>query len=488
MSSVPNPRKVEPGTTCGFRARLAVSLHLAVPLTFFAAVQLAASSPSGDLSSRVDALFEGKIGKDTPGAAVLIARDGTRLLEKGYGLAQVEARIPVSCDTRFRIGSITKQFTAAAVLKLQEQGKLSIGDTISKYIQDWPKGGEVTLRHLLNHSSGVHNYTSKPGFQTNVVVATALGTLISSFKDDPYDFNPGDKFHYSNSGYVLLGHIIERVTGETYAAYLRKTFFEPLGMTNTGVYPSGGALAKEALGYAYEKGTVGRSVDWDMSNVAAAGNLYSTPSDLFLWNEALFHGKVLSTESIRAAFTVGMLAGDDPAYPEDTGYGFGWTIDRLNGLREISHGGELAGFGSYLLRIPEKDLTVVVLLNCVPQLPNLQQWGLAREIARRALGPELPHQDAARPATSVSGAVLDAIAGRYDMGGGMILTVRREGDRLFAEITDRKRVEMVPQSDRTFVVSGGGAEATFVRKANGQVGKAILKQGGDRIDAPRLKP
>ncbi len=446
---------------------------------------VAASGPA-DLALQVDALFEDSVHSNTPGAAVLIARDGKELLEKGYGLAQVEARAPITCDTRFRIGSITKQFTAAAILKLQEEGKLDVNDPISKYFPDWPKGREVTLRHLLTHSSGIHNFTAKPGFQTNVTVATSLEALVSSFKNDPYDFIPGEQFRYCNSGYVLLGAVIEKVSGETYASFLRKTFFKPLGMKNTGVYPSGASLTNEALGYSYENGSVRRSVDWNMSNVAGAGNLYSTARDLYLWNEALFGGRVLSATSLQAAFTVGVLAGDDPSHPEDAGYGYGWTIDRLNGAREISHGGELAGFGSYLLRLPEYKLTVVVLLNCVPQLPKLQQWALAREIARLALGSKLPPQEEPKVAAHVPSAALDAITGRYDMRDGMTLTITRENDRVFMEITGRKKFEILPKSDRSFFVESGAAEATFVRNVNGQVVKAILKQGGERIDAPKL--
>ena len=468
--------------------RLAVSCLAVLCLAFFTTGGVAAASALPALSSRVDALFEGSVHGDTPGAAVLIARDGKILLEKGYGLARVETHTPITPDTRFRIGSVTKQFTAAAIFKLEEQGRLSVNDPLSKYIPDWPKGGEVTVRHLLTHSSGIHNFTAKPGFQTNVTVATPLAALISSFKGDPYDFIPGEKFLYDNSGYVLLGFVIEKVSGETYASYLRKTFFDPLGMKNTGVYPSGAPLANEALGYADENGTVRRSVDWHMSNVPAAGDLYSTARDLFLWNEALFNGKVLSAANTRTAFTVGVLAGDDPAHPEDTGYGCGWTIDRLNGIREISHGGELAGFGAYLLRLPEYHLTVVVLLNCVPQLPNLQQWILAREIARRTLGPELPPDDGPKAATDVPSAALDAVTGRYDMGQGMILAVTRENSRVFMEIAGRNKFEILPKSERTFFVNSGNAEATFVRNTNGQVIKAILKQGGERIDAPRLNP
>jgi CubicO group peptidase (beta-lactamase class C family) len=462
------------------------SFVVAFRLALLTSVQGVAASDLPALSPQVDGLFADSVHSNSPGAAVLIARDGKIVLEKGYGLGQVEAGAPITCDTRFRIGSITKQFTAAAILKLEEQGKLSVNDPVSKYIPDWPKGREVTLRHLLNHSSGIHNFTDKPAFQSHVTKAVPLETLVSSFKNDSYDFDPGKKFRYSNSGYVLLGLIVEKVSGESYDAFLRKTFFEPLGMTNTGVYPSGAPLTNEAFGYSYENGAVRRSVNWDMSNVPAAGNLYSTARDLFVWNESLFAGKVLSTESARAAFTVGILALDDLSHPEDIGYGYGWTMDRLNGAREISHGGELAGFGSYLLRLPDYHLTVVVLLNCVPQLPTLQQWVLAREIARRALGPELPSNHDPVVATNVPTAALDAITGRYDMGDGMTLAVSWEGDHVFMEIAGRKKFEILPKSDRTFFVNSGQAEATFVRNASDQVVKVILRQAGDRIDAPKL--
>jgi CubicO group peptidase (beta-lactamase class C family) len=397
----------------------------------------------------------------------------------------VGAKTPVTGDTRFRIGSITKQFTAAAVLKLAEQGRLGIEDPVSKYIADWPRGSEVRLRHLLTHSSGIHNFTAKAGFEAHVREPIRPEKLVGSFKNDPYDFNPGEKYSYCNSGYVLLGLVVEKVSGESYGAFLRKSFFEPLGMKDTGVYPSGGGLANEALGYSFEKGAVRRAVDWDMSNVATAGELYSTAHDLFRWNEALFGGRVLSAGSMWAAFTVGVLKDDDPTHPEDRGYGYGWTIDRLNGAREISHGGELAGFGSYLLRLPDYRLTVVVFLNCVPHQPGLQQWALARQVARLALGGELAGDEKPKIAGDLPAGALVAIVGEYDMGGGLRMTVSVESGRAFMEISGRKRFEIFPRTDRDFLVEAGGAEATFVRNSKDEVVKAILKQGGDRIDAPR---
>ena len=335
-------------------------------------------------------------------------------------------------------------------------------------------------------SSGIHNFTAKPAFEDARARPISLEKLVASFEHDPYDFNPGEKFSYCNSGYVLLGLIIHKVSGESYETYLRKTFFEPLGMNDTGVYPSGSPLPNQALGYSFENGAIRRAVDWDMSNVATAGELYSTAHDLFRWNEAMFSQKVISAQSMHTAFTVGVLKDDDPTHPEDTGYGYGWTIDRLNGAREISHGGELAGFGSYLLRLPDHKLTVVVLLNCVPHQPNLQQWALARQIARLALGGELPQEGKPKIATNLSPADLLAIAGQYNMGNGLLRTVTVEAGHVFGEIAGRKRFEILPKSDRDFFVESGSAQATFVRNANNQVVKAILKQAGDRIDAPKI--
>jgi CubicO group peptidase (beta-lactamase class C family) len=452
---------------------------------FLLLVRLAeAGEPTADLAVRIDPLFSIVVQSNWPGGEVLVARDGRIIFEKGYGYAQVESRTPFTDHTRFRIGSITKQFTSAAIFKLAEGGKLSIDDHLSKYIPDWPRGNEVTLRHLLTHTSGIHDFTAKPGFYEHVTEPISMEALVSSFENDPYEFNPGEKYSYCNSGYVLLGHIVEKVSGESYSEYLRNTFFKPLGMKNTGAYRAGMSSLGEAFGYSYTNGTMVRAVNWDMSKVSTAGELYSTAHDLFLWNEAIFNHRVLSEASLKTAFTIGVLKLDDPTHPEDVGYACGWTRDWLNGAREISHGGELWGFGSYLLRLPDYNLTVVVLLNCAPHPPDIQQWVLAREIARRVLGSELPN-DGKQKVVEITPADAALAVGRYDLGGGAIMTVTTETNHVFAQITGRPRFEMFPKSDRNFFVPDGNAEATFVRNATNQVVKVILKQSGDRIDAQR---
>jgi CubicO group peptidase (beta-lactamase class C family) len=292
-------------------------------------------------------------------AAVLVARDGQILFEKGYGLADIENHVPVTPATSFRIGSITKQFTTAAILKLQEQDKLSVADTLSKYIVSFPRGGEVTLHHLLTHTSGIHSYTNKPGFPSAVIHPAKPLEVIQSIEADPYDFGPGRQWLYDNSGYFLLGYIVETVSGESYGDFLRKSFFEPLEMSHTSVYRNDHPPEREALGYEPDSKAsrrYARAPDWDMTWAGGAGALSSTVEDLYRWNEAVFGGKVLAPASLQAAFTSGRIADGS-----QTGYGYGWFVSTLRGEQMISHGGGLPGFQSSLLRLPRERFTVVVL-------------------------------------------------------------------------------------------------------------------------------
>ncbi|MBL9212968.1 MAG: serine hydrolase [Opitutaceae bacterium] len=431
----------------------------------------------------IDALFS-VVSARTPGAAVLVARNGQVVLERSYGLANLSSGAPITRTTRFRIGSVSKQFTAAAVLKLAEEKRLRLDDPIIRFFPEWPRGDEITVRHLLQHASGIHDFTRDAGFATGVIRPVARADLIQIIRQAPLDFIPGRKFRYSNSGYTLLGEIIERVTGVGYEEYLHRTFFEPLGMNQTGIYPSQPADPCDALGYAFERDAYREAANWHPSWLVGAGGLCSTPHDLFRWNEALYGGKVLTPASLQVAFTVGVLTDDDPDKPETTGYGSGWFIDRLRGERELSHGGEMAGFGSYLLRLPDHSLTVVVLLNCVPQMPSLQQWNLAREIAARVLRlPPLVTPES----YPVLASDLAVIEGRYELDDGALMDVRVAGGRAYFAINGRTKREMRPISDRQFVVGQGEAEATFVRNPGGAVVKAILRQKGQRIDAPRVR-
>ncbi|HKZ65048.1 MAG TPA: serine hydrolase, partial [Chitinophagaceae bacterium] len=289
--------------------------------------------------------------KEAPGIALLVARDGNVLYRKAFGRADIKNKIPATPDTKFRIGSVTKQFTAAAILKLQENNLLSVNDKLSKFIPDFPRGDEVTIHHLLTHTSGIRSYTSKDDFIGKVTKTILPDTLISSFKNDPYDFNPGERMLYNNSGYFLLGYIIGQVSGKPYDAYLKETFFDPLHMTNTGIHYAGIKLDNEAIGYARNNNQYDGAINWDMSWAGGAGAMYSTIDDLLKWNQALYGGKVLSETSMSQALTPVVLKnGAQPSMK----YGYGLSFNKYRGEDIISHGGGLHGFITQLAYYPKE--------------------------------------------------------------------------------------------------------------------------------------
>jgi len=434
--------------------------------------------PENVVDSMLSRATEGR----TPGAAILVSRDGNVLFEKGYGYASLDPDVKVTPQTKFRIGSITKQFTAAAILRLQEMGKLSVHDALSKYFPDYPRGGEVTLHHLLTHTSGIHSYTEKPDFVQRVTEPIDAGDLIASFENDPYDFDPGAKWSYSNSGYFLLGRIVEQVSGRTYAEFLKEQFFDPLGMKDTGVHTRGAHLSHEALGYAQLGEKVEKAADWDMSWAGGAGALYSTVEDLARWNDAVFGGKVLSDESREAAFTP-VEVGSSPA-SDDGGYGYGWGIGRLRGVKVIQHNGGLQGFVSALSCYPDEGLTVAVLVNAAPPPAALNPDQLERDVAQLYLGERMDERRTPE-AITLPPESLDRFVGRYDYGSA-VLTVKRDGDQLYAQLSGQPRFEIFPSAPNEFFWKVVEARVTFV-EAGGRVVEAVHHQGGGTITAPRLE-
>ena len=350
--------------------------------------------------------------------------------------------------TRFRVGSITKQFTAAAILKLQEQGRLKVQDHLAKYIPDFPRGEQVTLHHLLTHTSGIHSYTEKPDIADKITKPITAEALVDAIKHDPYDFDPGQKWLYDNSGYFLLGYLVGKISGRPYEEFLRQEFFAPLGMTNTGVYHSDRPPDHEALGYRFANGKFSRVADWDMSWIGGAGALYSTVEDLARWNESLFKGRALQRSSLKAAFT--------PVKTEETkddslteGYGYGWEVTTMRGVREICHGGSVPGFASFLLRLPDLKFTVAVLVNAEPPPPGIDPGNLARQVAEFYLAPEFKPHPILKPNKHVPPSALDAVAGEYDFHG-EILTITHEGTRLIASVPGQPPRRLYPLSETNY--------------------------------------
>ena len=425
------------------------------------------------------------IKENYPGAAVLIARDGEILYQRGFGLADTDEGTSIMPMTTFRIGSITKQFTAAAILILQEQGKLSVNDTLSHYFPDFPQGNQVTLHHLLTHTSGIHSFTSTPEFMDKVGGATTKEDMLEWISSFDYDFDPGESFLYNNSGYYLLGLIIEKVNGKSYAETLHDFFFDPLGMENTGVYGRGLDLPHEALGYQYENGEITPALDWNMDFAGGAGNLYSNVLDLHRWNEALFSGGVLSEASLKAAFTPVTLNNGDTSSALGGGYGYGWAINKYRGLKLIQHGGGLDGFNSILARAKSHNLNIVVLSNALPNLPNLNPGGMAMQLAELYLYENMNPQES-MTTVDVDADVLDDYVGRYDYQSA-VLTVRRQDDQLLAQLTGQPEFKIFPQSDKKFYWKIVDAQIEFVRNEKGEVTHGLHTQNGATLKVARLE-
>ncbi len=438
-----------------------------------------------DKEKLADAVFNNVFKGNSPGASVLVARDGRIIYQKSFGYADIGNRVPFTINTKSRIGSVTKQFTASAILKLQEEGKLSVNDKLSKFIPDFPRGDEVTIHHLLTHTSGIQNYTDKPNFMKTVEGEVKPEEIIESFKNDEFNFNPGEKWSYNNSGYFLLGYIVEKVSGKTFDEYLKSTFFEPLGMKNTGIHNSKEILENEARGYSYENGKFQKAIDWDMSRAGGAGAMYSTVGDLYLWNEAIFNGKVLSKSSLDSAFTPVKL--NDGNEAEIGGkYGYGWMISEDRGLKLLWHGGGLHGFNTDLRRYPDINATIVVLQNCLPSASGMSATELATQIAEIFFWEDMKPQGSFKVDDSVKVDKYDDYVGRYDYGGA-VMTIRRDGNRLFAQLAGQPEFEIFPKSENEFFWKVVDAQVTFVRDENGKVMHILHHQSGRVLKAPKLK-
>lgn len=292
---------------------------------------------------------------------VLVAHNGM-VFSSGYGLADRKAHIANTPQTIFRIGSNSKQFTALAILLLQERGKLHVQDHLCLYISNCPQAWQpITLYQLLIHSSGIPNYTDFPDFVATWTQPVTPEQLIERFKDRPLDFPPGTKWSYSNSGYILLGYVIERVSGESYATFLRQNIFEPLRMDHSGYDNNDLHKAGHATGY-YQDDTLPNL--YDMSVVYAAGALYSTVEDLYVWDQALTAHRLLSPQSLDEMFTPHIACPSHGcALSSDQGYGYGWFIAQEPEGKLIYHLGRIDGYVTYNGFYPASNLYVIVLSN-----------------------------------------------------------------------------------------------------------------------------
>lgn len=305
-------------------------------------------------TAKLDTLLRSYAKLHTFNGSVLVAMKGTILLNKGYGYRNAEKKIMNDEKTVYQLGSVTKQFTSAVILKLQEEKKLDVHDKLSKYFPSYPKGDSITIEQLLTHTSGIYNYTNDGEFMAKEITKPASREkMMALFKDKPLDFSPGTGWNYSNSGYSLLGYIIEIVAKKPYETVVRNYIFTPLQMKHSGFDFIHLASSEKATGYSSVDDTVHETTPIVDSSVSfSAGAIYSTTGDLYRWHKALQANSILSFAQKEKAFT-----------PVRNNYGYGWDIDSIIGKRRVSHGGGIPGFVTKISRVPEDDICIIVLSN-----------------------------------------------------------------------------------------------------------------------------
>lgn len=438
-------------------------------LSFFAVwFSLSVSGFAQRIEPNVEEFMRTAIERSHFQGSILIARDGKVLVSKGYGMANAEHAVPNSPHTKFRIGSLSKQFTALAILMLQEQGRLNVQDPMCKYLPQCPESWQrISIHHLLTHTSGIQDID----YIQARIPSMSVANTIERLKDKPLEFTPGKLFSYSSSNYILLGHIIEKASGEQYETFVRRHIFEPLAMNDTGYDDNRRILKNRAAGYSMRGGTLINAAYVEMSIPFAAGGLYSTVEDLYKWDQALYTNNLVSKQSLDAMFT-----------PYKGGYGYGWYIGEQFNRRFISHSGWIDGFHAFIGRFPDDKLTVIVLSN----LDSAPVSTIARALAAIDLGIE-NYTLKERRIVEVDPKTFDTYLGKYELAPNFIITITKEGDKLIGQTDGRPKVELHPESGSQFFVKEYDAQIVFVKDPQGKVTHSVVSINGRTAEAKKIK-
>jgi CubicO group peptidase (beta-lactamase class C family) len=443
------------------------------PLPWAWAAEPRAQATQAELVRKVDALAAEQLAKPGGvGLSVAVAQHGQVLLEKGYGKADAELDVPADEQTMFRIGSVTKQFTAALVMRLVEQKKLALDDELARYVPEFPlQGRKVTIQELLQHTAGIKNYTDIGAAWEKVwPLELTHAELLALVADDPFDFEPGSDWRYSNTGYYLLGMVIEQAAGRSYPEELQAELCAPLGLARTRYDSNREVIQNRAQGYALDGDQLVNDQMFGMEQPGAAGGILSTAGDLVRWQMALSSGKVVGPESFARMRTPTVLPDG-----RDTGYGFGLALDEWNGRPRVQHGGGIFGFNSMLFWLPGEDLHVAVISNG-EALPSAK---LADAIAYAALGLERPSvKDEPIPADLIA-----RLSGDYEFAGiGMEAKVFEREGHLMLQGSGQEAFRILWQG-------GGEFRAEFdtdVRLVFAADGKSlVIHQGGGKAEGVR---
>lgn len=444
-------------------------LVLAFLLTVSFHPVLAEGQTRGQLTAEFDRIISSEFKAQEPGGVVLVTRGGGVIYKKAFGMADMELDVPMREEMVFNVASVTKQFTAVAVLQLAEQGKLSLQDKVTKYLPDYPTGGQkITIENLLTHTAGVPG--SAPEALTTLQGKRGLVSLqeiIATFKNRPLDFAPGTKWSYSNNGYMLLGAVIEKVSGVSYPQYLERNLFKPAGMTRTLFGDDYVIVKNRAASYIYSRAESRflNALNGKVEIAYSAGAIQSTAEDLFRWNQALNAHRLIKRESLEKARTEYKLPGG-----KGTNYGYGWFVGDIKGSPLVEHGGNMGGFMCHAIYLPREDVFVVVLYNFrAARLPEF----LAGDLAALAIGKPFDIKE-----ISLDESLLKTYAGVYeDEGVERLITV--ENGKLYYQRAGANRISMKPYAKDKFFFENTAIVGEFRRDAGGRItGLALANKRG----------
>lgn len=424
-----------------------------------------------NIASRLDTLVKAYVNAAGFEGAVLVATKGGVIFEKGYGYRNKATKKLIDTNTIFQIGSITKQFTSAIVLQLLEENRLSLQDSLTKYIPDYPGGNQITIEQLLTHTAGVYNYTNDAAFvEHGSTHPISRDSMIARFEYKPLDFSPGKKYSYSNSGYFLLGYIIEKITGQTYFQVVRQRIFQPLHMDHSGFDFTDLNSRDKAIGYISPEGAVPAAII-DSSVSFSAGAIYTTVGDLYKWDRALLAGNILGPASQQKAYT-----------PHLARYGYGWVIGVVDGKKVVQHGGGILGFVSNILRIPE-DETCIVMLSNEQGYEYLPKMTMDVYSVLSGKDVKLP---TGKVAVTLDTALLREYVGQYQISSTFTITISFLDGHLYGQASGQGRVELFAAKKDLFFLKVVNADIEFVRGMDGKIEKLIMHQNAQDVPAKRL--
>ncbi len=419
-----------------------------------------------NINKQVESYIAEKYQADGPGGAILISKKGKTVYEEGFGKANLELDLNNTPNNVFEIGSISKQFTAVAILMLEEDGKLNVTDPISKYLKDYPKQeNEITIHQLLTHTAGIPNYTSMPSWMKVWRQDMTTQEVIDIFKNEPLDFVPGTNFSYSNSGYVLLGAIIEKVSKKSYAEFIQERIFTKIGLNHTYYGSRSQIIPNRACGYQPTKDGFINAEYLSFSQPHAAGAIMSTVEDQNTWIHAIANNTLISEESKQKAWK-----SYTNQFDKALNYGYGWVISQLDDKKTVEHGGGIFGFTSYGIYIPSEDVFVSILTNRDGFSPE----SVAIKSAAAAINFSVENP----PILKLSAQQLKEYEAVYAFEDGTTRTITVKEDHIFSVRTGGSVYEIFPYQEDKFFFNNSFTRLTFKRNGMHQITAVVSNNRG----------